>query len=64
MLFDYPIKCLCEFPPELKRREIPPGCAEPYYFYECDKCNINTFATRKEEFCRELWNAAITRKKS
>lgn len=62
MLYDHPLKRICGDSPELKRREIPPSCSEPYFYYECEQCCIITFATRKEEYCRELWNSTIIKK--
>ena len=62
MLYDKPLKCICKDKPLLKRRSVAIKSKVRYYYYECKKCNICTFATRLEEFCRELWNAAIVKK--
>lgn len=59
MLYDNPNLCICGNPPELKRRALVAGMDNPYYYYDCEDCGIQTFSTREEEFCRELWNAAI-----
>ena len=50
--------CLCGKPPELLRRLIDQRKVN-YYYYACPSCEILTFSTRKEEFCRELWNSTI-----
>lgn len=60
MLYDKPLDCVCGNQPELKNKPI--GGNYQYYYYECSCCNISTFSTRLEEFCRELWNSAIVRK--
>jgi hypothetical protein len=57
MLYDKPLNCICNKSPQLKTKPI--GGDYKYYYYECGDCNISTFSTRLEEFCRELWNAAI-----
>lgn len=57
MLRDKPQNCpRCKKPPKLKKKLI----ADPktyYFYYDC--CDIQTFSTREEEFCRELWNCRV-----
>jgi hypothetical protein len=62
MLHENPINCICGQKPELKIRPIWGEGGVDYYFYECSKCEISTFASRKEEYCRETWGATIKRK--
>ena len=47
----------CKNHPSLLTKEF--GRDLLYYFYSCQNCNISTFSTREEIFCRELWNAAV-----
>lgn len=57
MLRNKPQNCpRCNKKPKLKRRLIAlPSCY--YKYYTC--CDIQTFSTREEEFCRELWNCRV-----
>ncbi len=58
MIREKPLKCGCGKKPKLRNREI--GYKTEYFLYEC-KCGIHTFATRKEEFARCLWNNQVER---
>ena len=53
MLHEKPLKCICGRKPKLVKGEYN------YVKYMCASCGLNTFHTREEEFCRELWNAQI-----
>jgi hypothetical protein len=55
------INCHCGSKPKLKKRLI--AYNTNYLYYECSKCEISTFGTRLEEFCRELWRATILKQK-
>lgn len=63
MLLNNPKDCVCGQRPKLLSRSVsldaPKTCKEKVYSYSCPKCGISTFHTKKEEFCRELWNAAV-----
>ncbi len=50
--------CFCGRAPKFSIREI--AFNVPYIMLSCD-CNlgISTFATRKEEYCMELWQSTI-----
>lgn len=53
MLYDYPLNCVCGKRPKLIKGPYN------YFKYTCEDCGLNTFHTRKEEYCRELWNSQI-----
>jgi hypothetical protein len=63
MNYNKPVmNCVCGNKPKLLKKEILGKGSVKYFNYACDKCNTNTFGTREEMFCRELWNATIERK--
>ena len=65
MLYDYPLKCLCGNDPKLIKIDVDmrTSTKTKYVKYICEKCDIHTFGTRNEIFCRELWNAGIELKR-
>ena len=52
MLLSKPLLCVCGKKPKLVKGDYN------YVKYWC-KCGLQTFHTRKEEFCCELWNSMI-----
>jgi hypothetical protein len=61
MLLDYPQNCLCGSKPKLAKMNVDfrAPTKDKYVKYVCEKCDIHTFGTQKEEYCRELWNAGV-----
>lgn len=63
MLEEYPLDCICGAGrPKLETVEITCKGGVPFVLYCCASCGAQTFSTRKEEYCRELWNSTIKRK--
>lgn len=63
---NFKINCLCGAKPQILKRPISAGSKVKYYFVKCSKnCEheIQTFATRKPEFCSELWHATVLKVK-
>lgn len=63
---NHKINCLCGAKPQISRRSISAGSKVKYYFVKCSQnCEyeIQTFATRKPEFCWELWFSTIKKVK-
>jgi hypothetical protein len=56
------LNCHCGGSPSFLKRPVTEGSKFKYVFVGCDKCDNYTFATRKKEFCAELWNSVIKRK--
>lgn len=63
MLRDHPQSCTCGGLAVLDTRPIYGPNSLDFLFYRCDSCDRFTFATLKEEYCRELWNASVDKSK-
>lgn len=59
MLRDKPQQCTCGGSPILDSRPINGPQSLNFVLYKCSSCDRFTFATKEEEFCRELWNASV-----
>lgn len=54
-------KCICGKKAKLGRKKMG---SDLYYFYYHCPCGESTFSTRKVEFCTELWDSSMKRKKA